>query len=371
MSAPLRRWRYGALAIFVAAFAALFALPMMSAHAGPMPTLTATPNPVLVPANQPAGTYDLTWTLGSFPAIDLWSQTNTGPEIGPFTQNANGTNQKSINAGDTVTWRAFAKGNHEKELAKVVVTSRHIDTSCKTVCIKGATAVPHGTFGQFHVVLTSPHIKKVDIEVHEPGQNPVSTKTIDPPATGDFTTILSGLQPNRDHGWTVTATDEVGNTQKVNGAFHTLHRKVTVNYNPIQVIDDSDDLSGGDLKFWFGFKNQMDTNSFGEVNVDSGHFTFPNHTSTRMDAPDTVSLVVVGQDNDCDVFDFCSLPFETPATGPVGHGSDSLSDWATASTNVGVAVDGPGEAFTVTKNLSTTSFELQFSVKATVTVSYV
>jgi hypothetical protein len=116
----------------------------------------------------------------------------------------------------------------------------------------------------------------------------------------------------------------------------------------------------------------MDTNHFGEVTVDSGDSVFPFHTSELFDAPDTVALRVVGQDNDCwgIIFYSCFLKFETPTTGPVGHGSTDDEDWATASTDVDVAHDGPAESFTGSTTLSTTQFALQFKVLATFSVSY-
>jgi hypothetical protein len=368
MSSPLQHLRAGALAFLVAVLAALAALPAITASAGPPPSVTATPNPVIVPAGQISGAYTLAWTLGGLPSADFYVSINGAAPLGPFNEAMDGSNPANIDVNTTQVWKMYAKGDNKKALASVTVTAKHLDASCKSECVKLATVTPHGTFGQFHFITTKV-LKKLRVEVHQPGQPDVADKTI-VPGSNDWQPLLSGLKPNTLFDWKFSATDEAGNTELKTGTFKTLRRKVTVTYEPIKVIDDSDDLSAGDLKFWFGFANQMDTNSFGEVSVDSGDFTHPNHTSIRIDAPDTVGFVVVGQDNDCDFWDFCSLAFETPATGPVGHGSDGLSDWATASTTANVAVNGPGESFSGTKTFATTAFELEFSVTASFTVSY-
>lgn len=98
------------------------------------------------------------------------------------------------------------------------------------------------------------------------------------------------------------------------GSLKTLNRSITVTFSQVYVSDDSDDLSAGDLTFYFNINGNWDWfKSIGELQVASGQSIFPNQTRGFGYQPygyynkDTLSLAVQVQDDDCDFWDgLCS-----------------------------------------------------------------
>lgn len=91
--------------------------------------------------------------------------------------------------------------------------------------------------------------------------------------------------------------------------------KLKVTFKEIVVIDDSDDLSAGEIgfAFWAEYSNTKTEYLYheipGEDNVDSGESVYPNATLTIENPPNLVRIYVYGVDDDSDIFTTCgNLP---------------------------------------------------------------
>lgn len=362
---PVARFVSAALALLVA-MAAVTALGS-PAEAAPPPTLTATPNPVLVPYGQTAGTYTLTWNTGSALGADFSASINNGPWSAIFHQTPSGSGPLPINVGDTITWRMFTKNSPRIPLKSVTITARRPDQSCLENCLKDVSITPHGTFADVHVIATTV-LKTFELTANKPGEA-VSSAMIGA-NTQNWVSMLFDLEPGTEYEWDLQVRDESGNIQKKSGTFKTLTRRVTVDYSNIKVTDDSDDLSEGDLTFWFNVDGTWDpADNFGEIGMDTGDQVDPNRTLTFDGAPDIMKIGLYGYDDDCDFFDgLCSFG---SAPGGSDGGSHDEADWATAWTSVLTLQSGPGESFSGTFFVSTSSYALQFDGSGTFAVTYV
>lgn len=337
------------------------------ADAAPPPlSLTATPNPVTIPNGQTTGTYDLKWSTGSNLPAEFTFALDGGPESGRLAQTpADSAGPFTIEYGHTHTWRLYTKGL-QRPLRTVTITTRHPDQSCLGTCIKGVQIDPHGTYADVKVIGTT-KLKTFELTANEPGQ-PVASAMIGFNAATWNTKLLT-LDPGTTYEYTLKVRDESGNAQVRTGTFTTLKRQVTVSFDAITVTDDSDDLSEGDLAFWFSVNGGWTSGAAYTVGVDSGDTVNPGYTNTVVGGPDSMKLGIYGWDDDCDVFDgLCSS-----GIGPGGSagGSSGEADWATAWTTVNTLVSGPGEVFVDTFSLSTSAHALAFTGTGTITVSYI
>ena len=209
--------------------------------------------------------------------------------------------------------------------------------------------------------------RKLVFEIYKPGQ-PNSVRTTElHPNTIDSAVDMSQLDANTVYGWHVWAQDINGHAQLQSGTVRTLHRHVEVNFQKIDVIDDSDDLSGGDLTFWFNANGKWnEDNMYGEVTVDTGDSAWPNHVETVHDAPNSILVGTYGHDDDCGPFTLCVEALGPSFTG----GSDDEGDWASASMNLNLNIPGPNESFVAVTDFQTTQWSLKFKVTVQYTVSY-
>src|SRR5436309_2925712 len=108
---------------------------------------------------------------------------------------------------------------------------------CSTDCIATTTVAPHGTFANFHIVLTG--TAKVILEAYVTGKpGTTASATFSLGGDVDWHTTLMNLNPNTAYTYTVKATDAQGHVHEDSGLFKTLHRQVTVTFKDIHVIDD-------------------------------------------------------------------------------------------------------------------------------------
>ena len=361
---PVRRAAQLALALVVAVLAVTTVAGGVAEAAPPL-ALTATPNPVVIPIGQTTGTYDLSWSTGSnLPAELTASIDNGAPVLFPLA--AAGTiDDIAIDFGQTHTYKLYTKGNRQP-LKTIVVTTRRPDQSCLGTCIKDVKITPHGTFADVKVIATA-KLATYELTANKPGK-PVSSAMIGW-NTATWNTQLLTLDPGSDYQWNLTVRDESGNKQTRSGTFTTLKRQVTVSFDSIHVIDDSDDLSEGDLRFVFNTDGAWDIPNAFEAGIDSGDTVNPGYTQVLVGAPDTVALGVDGLDDDCDFFDgLCSMG---SAPGTSMGGSNAEQDYAQAWTDVNTLVSGPGESFSVPFSMSTNAYALKFSAAGTYSVTYI
>jgi len=337
------------------------------ADAAPPPlSLTATPNPVTIPHGQTTGAYDLKWSTGSNLPAEFTYSINGSPESLRLAQTpADSAGPFAINIGETWTWRLYTKGL-KRPLRTVTITTRRPDQSCLGTCIKDVKVTPHGTFAGFQVIATA-KLATFELTANKPGQ-PVASAMIGV-NTSTWNTQLLTLEPGTAYDYTLKVRDESGNAQVRTGTFTTLKRQVTVTFDSVTVTDDSDDLSEGDLAFWFGVNGSWTNGPEFSGGVDSGDTVNPGYSNTVVGAPDAMKLGIYGWDDDCDFFDgLCSS-----GIGPGGStgGSSGEADWATATTTANTMVSGPGENFVAPFSLSTSAYALKFAGTGTITVTYI
>lgn len=183
-----------------------------------------------------------------------------------------------------------------------------------------------------------------------------------------FAPATSSLLPNTIYNYIVR-----GGTSFASGSVRTLQNRVTILYDRIDVIDDSDSLSAGDLTFHFnagaGFDRQ-----FGEVQAPSGAPVILTKGRGEIrqvvfNKSGTLKLAVEAVDDDYDP------PFEACRNGqpPDGtSGSDNCFDWATATFETNVAKFAGTNQQSTTKAVSfqTGALRIQFKVFATIKVEY-
>ena len=187
-------------------------------------------------------------------------------------------------------------------------------------------------------------------------------------AQTSFAPAVSSLLPNTTYNYIVR-----GGTSFATGSIRTFQSRVTILYDRIDVIDDSDSLSAGDLTFHFsagaGFDRQ-----FGEVQAPSGApVNLPKGrgqiSQVVFNKIGTLKLAVEAVDDDYDP------PFEACRNGqpPDGtSGSDNCFDWATATFEIRAAdFAGPSQNSTTRAvSFQTGALRIRFKVFATITVDY-
>jgi hypothetical protein len=360
---PLRRGLGLAMAVVVAVLAVTSVAAGVAEAAPPPLSLSATPNPVTIPLGQTTGHYDLSWSTGSNLPAEFTFQVDNGP-VFAFNQVPAGTAANApIDFGHTHTWKLYTKGL-TRPLKTIVVTTRRPDQSCLGTCLKDVKITPHGTFADVKVIATA-KLKTFELTAHKAGES-VSSAMIGWD-TQTWNTQLLSLEPGTAYEWDLKVRDESGNSQVKSGSFTTLKRQVTVSFDSITVTDDSDDLSEGDLLFWFNVGDWDHPNPFA-AGIDTGDTVNPGYSRTVVGAPDTLKLGLNGWDDDCGPLTLCSMGV---GPGGVDGGSNSEADWATAWTDVNTSVSGPGESFSATFSLATSAWPLQFSGSGTYSVTYI
>jgi hypothetical protein len=215
-------------------------------------------------------------------------------------------------------------------------------------------------------ILTSPFPPHFDTG----GTLPPRIKRVSTNGTGQasFAPFVGPLAPNLVYNYIVR-----GGSSYFTGSVRTFQSKLTVTFDRIDVIDDSDDFSAGDLTFHFnaggGFLQE-----FGEVVVSSGNpVPLPTGSaairSVAFNRIGTLQAMVEGVDDDKDT------PFEACRSGQLPDGttgSDNCFDWATASFSSSVAAFTGSQANFTSKVVTaqTTSSRLKFKLTATITVEY-
>jgi len=248
-------------------------------------------------------------------------------------------------------------------------------------CVSMPSVAVHGTFVDLTFDTTKAAIPLVEVSTQAPGPGPSYsgmqvTSSAFPFFAGYRThhvVRVSGIEAKTAYHFLITAKDQGGTKAARTGTFTTLTRQVTVHFNAIKVIDDSDGgfNGAGDLTFFFNVNGTWDPAlKYGEVSVSSGDTAHPGKTKVVNNASDVLSIQVQGKDDDCDWFgDFCPN-----GVGPYSEefGSEADVEWATANSGIiALPADGPdevvtGHAFTV----STTSYALKFQVMGTYDVKY-
>jgi len=90
-----------------------------------MTTMTASPNPVVVPVGSTTSSFTLTWNAPGFFGVDLWGRQNLqspGQTIFLGTGPTNGTAPEPMSVGEIATLWLYVSGDTTRPLATLQIT---------------------------------------------------------------------------------------------------------------------------------------------------------------------------------------------------------------------------------------------------------
>lgn len=263
------------------------------------------------------------------------------------------------------------------------ITAVALPPACQRGCITGVTVTPHGTFATFAVATAAPTKLHIDVGIpNSSGQCLTIVASADSPTATSHTKQLIGLKAIRLHCYVLRATDATNVDYTQNGTFTTLGREVTVSFNKLHMIDDSDDLSTAELDVWFHFN---------DIVTPFLHLTAPDIGSgddatfslgmILHNAPETLKLRIIGLDDDAGPLNLAFDCVWVATDGfPPGSGSNDCADWVTeiktfdvSSSGVGLDASGkPKEEFDLPLNIlvSSSLSPLEFRVFGEIKVRY-
>jgi len=234
---------------------------------------------------------------------------------------------------------------------------------CQQDCVTSVSVNPGAT--QTRLVFTVKAKVSLTIYSDSARTTPVVAKSIGVPLMA-HTVHHSALKPHQTYWYTATATDEAGKAFKELGSFKTQRRTVTVRITRIKLIDDSDSVGTGELRFGL----RAGSKDFSQVYADGDMASGTDQTGLQITkaivdtAPSSMVFSVEGQDDDCEGIG--SLCGGGTAFGYTSGSSDDM-DWATASTVTLAMTPANGSG---SWSASTTGYALKFEVSGTWSVAY-
>jgi hypothetical protein len=247
------------------------------------------------------------------------------------------------------------------------------------LCINNLWIIPHGTYVE--VVPTSNKPVSFYVEVSTGPALPngtfasvTSSGTSFCCSTGWAGKVFN-LQPNTKYYYILRATAQNGQQANRNGSFKTLKRHVSVTFQQLYMIDDSDSLPNSDCDclFWFQSGNESPKH-YGDmdVGVATGENVWPNATFTHWNVA-SLRLRAEVIDRDCPTFG-CGTNAEIvgPFWDGAGHfqfPSEDASMWI-YPTPLALGVESYTENFQMTSPFAY-DFTPKFTVYGSFTVSYV
>lgn len=294
--------------------------------------------------------------------------------------------------------------NHTSKLSCVTVTTVYRKVNLDLGFIKEVEVTPHGHSARvkFTTVRTSLPIvqlsrtapKKVvpinddDIASFDPG---VEIMAQFAGAGTTHETTFTDLDPNKDHFFVIAASDKAtGLWFKVSGKFHTLKRRVRVTFDKIKILDDSDDLSPGDLAFGFFINGQNEPNgkpmTFG-THASTGSTKTVDVSGSIVNAPATLTLKATGFDDDetewIPIGPFVMILTNTCGTAAsdpgIAEGENDCGEWTSGSASFNLATlaqnaanpEKFSQAFTIQAHPQGDDSEVSFDVMGTIAVTFV
>jgi hypothetical protein len=293
-------------------------LPRAARACSPAPCIAASPNPVIVQgASQ--GTTTLDWNAGLVSGqltivVLVGSQT-----VGTYPVSTSGTQQLPVQVGKTYDVQLSQDRNGDKVLASVQVTVHgkiNLPGPAKIGTIKNVEVIPRGTWVELKFSAPFPGKAEVWISKNPPqgnseqGLQVVRYSSADGSYQFQHDKKIYDITPGTHFFYLIRATSHNGLRAHASGGFETLLRYVKVSIDKIKVIDDSDELSAGDLSFSYhlngGAGHPGGATLLGPgggaldqgVSVDSGQTINVNKTFEVQTALDKVKLNNTGFDED-------------------------------------------------------------------------
>lgn len=223
-----------------------------------------------------------------------------------------------------------------------------------------ASATPFGNKAKFQVNATRPAVLKLRLfGLPIPPAKPCN-ETLSPAkatfALGEketWPTEIVGLEAGRKYFWEVCAS-EGGQTARAAGEFKTVNRTIEITFGKIDVTDDSDDLSPGDLWFIFEAGGQRKEHS---AKVNTGNSTVANQKIVITEPGTSIKVKIRGGDSDTERFISASAR-DLP--------DDDYTDWGVVDKTVNASVVGRQSGDVETYNWTATDHGLGFKIQVQV-----
>ena len=324
------------------------------------PSLTADPSEVVF--------YVKSDTLQKSTIVDWDADGHKGPIAVYYT--TNGANEALFATGKKGPQTAgFIKQNntyefclwgddHQHKLTCATVTTKVVQVNLKFGFIHDVKPVPGGHTATIGFTTERSSLPILQVSKTPPLKFP-AISAHDVPAFGQGAEVFTkfagvgvshapdvpNLEPDKDFFFVITANDkQTGLWFKVAGKFHTLRRSVSVNFGNVKVVDDSDDLSPGDLMFGFSLDGKGAPNgkamTFG-THASTGETKSVNINGSITNAPQILTLKAVGYDDDemewIPVGPFVAILSTTCGAFPVDPGStegqNECGEWSSGVTS--------------------------------------
>lgn len=364
------------------------------------PTITANPNPVLISFVADSGTTTIQWDAGpEHMKATVWRF--DGKNETQWNANSVGSEIDTINYGQTYTYNLKTTVG-QQVLASVTVTTKkegfEVPPDLPMFFIGDIVSEPHGTFAKIRFTTKTDSLPVALVSLKKPIDFPaISTKdekmwnnpddvlrtTFAQPGTIHEATLVN-LQPGRIHYYVLSAYDKQRKLWfKEKGAFITMQRQVTITFDKVEVIDDSDDNGGGELVFAFRINGELSPNGKNltfEGFIDTGETKNINLQATILHPESPMKINVVGFDDDeGGLLHTCGWGGEALKGEREGSGETDCGEW-TAKTrfyDTTILADGEDSNAPVTQSFNLRAYpveddsELKFIVSGRYTITYV
>jgi hypothetical protein len=377
----------------------------LSARAAP--NISANPTEVIFYTKSPTvqKSTTITWNAeGSYDPVGVYVTMNGTGEKLMASGAADTKTPDFITLNNTYEFCLWGN-NHSVKLDCVTVTTKLVEGALQLGFIRNLEVTPLGhsvkisfttdrTAAAFvqvsdKVPKAFPYISKEDVAAFEP--NDVVSASW-PSIKSTHSVELPKLEPGKDFFAVIAAHDKKTDLWfKVKRKFRTLQRKVSVTFQKIKVIDDSDDLSPGDLVFGFFVNGQNAPNNkpmtFGtHASTDSTKTS--NITGSVVGAPTTLALKAIGYDDDetewIPLGPFVVVLLDTCGAGDVTNpstteGENDCGEWTSGSKSFDLKAIGENmpdiedftQSFTIQARPKGDDSEVSFDVTGTFRVRYV
>jgi hypothetical protein len=376
-----------ALALAVAALALAGLAPRAARACSPAPCIAANPNPVIV-QGAAQGTTTLDWNAGLASGPPTIVVLVGSQIVGTYQVSASGTQQLPVQVGKTYDVKLAADRTGEKVLAAVqVAVHGKINLPGPPKTIKNVRVIAHGTWVELQFSAPFPSKAAVWISKNAPqGNSEQGLQVVRyAPAIGGYQTQhtkkIYDIAPDSHFYYLIRATSNNGLRAHASGDFDTKKRVATVSVSKIKVIDDSDELSAGDLVFGF-YINPTYTGQLGDVYKSYPAFAPPYASVDSGDFVSTPGVQLV-LNNAGDSLEFNTTGFDSDSDG-CGHGlllaikgirNNSCGDTSGRTETHPLTPNGPGqEEYTRNFQMNVgydSGGKLKFRVYGSLKVSYV
>ena len=252
----------------------------------------------------------------------------------------------------------------------VKITYRKAITNITSIVVS-----PHGTYADISFATITPTIPIV-----EAGTNPMGgdvQSSAFPLLSGyqkNHVVRLQNLKPGTLYHCFIKVRDEKDSVASAKKSFSTLPRHLTVTFKDIYMIDDSDELSPGDLIFGFYLNGQLRLSANFALNTGQRRaFAAGQFTTFQSNPAEPLIIRVLGLDDDSTEWPLIGKPFDVSIQAQLERydllKTNSPGDAADAAVSI-LFPTGPDESMTLPFTIKANYGKLRFEAKGTYRAIY-